>query len=129
MLVGVTDWNGIVSPSLDAASSLALYEAGAAGAEPRGRVALGELFPPLRAAEVAASGVEVLICGAVSNALAAALSARGITLVPFVSGPVEEVVRAYVAGTLWAPRFALPGCRRWRHRWGRGGPRGPAGPW
>ncbi|HHN46470.1 MAG TPA: dinitrogenase iron-molybdenum cofactor biosynthesis protein [Planctomycetes bacterium] len=124
MLVGVTEWNGIVSPTLDAAASLAVFDVISNDFERRGTVALSQPFPPFRTQEIAASGIKTLICGAVSSPLAALITSQGIEIVPFVAGPVEEVLRAFMAGTLPAPQFAMPGCcgRRWR--WGAGNRRG-----
>jgi len=72
---------------------------------------------PLRAARLGQLGVNVLICGSISNPLARLIEARGIRLVPWMTGPVDEVLQAYLAGALPADRFAMPGRR------GPGGPR------
>jgi hypothetical protein len=41
-----------------------------------------------------------------------------VIVIPWVSGPVEGVLRAYLAKRLSDSRWKMPGCRgRWRHRY------------
>ena len=54
--------------------------------------------------------VELLICGAISRDLARWVSGAGIEILSYVSSPIDEVVKAFVAGRLAEPRFVLPGC-------------------
>jgi len=56
-------------------------------------------------------GVDVLICGAVSNPLAGLIRDQGICLIPWKCGPAEEVLQAFLSGSLDDPRFAMPGHR------------------
>lgn len=76
----------------------------------RSEVSLEALNPLRRAARLRGLWVDVVICGAVSRPLSAALSAAGITVIPLRRGPVEEVLAAFVAGSLGDARFRLPGC-------------------
>ena len=70
---------------------------------------LEEELPENRARRLEALGVSVLICGAISRSLAERLANSGIELIPFVSGPVEEVLAAYFTGELDSGAFLLPG--------------------
>ena len=70
---------------------------------------LEDELPLHRVRRLEALGVGVLICGAISRSLAERLASCGIDIIPFVSGPVEEVLVAYVAGELDSPRFLMPG--------------------
>ena len=76
-------------------------------------------------------GVEVLICGAISRPLAEMITDSGIRLIPFLSGDVEEVIQAFLAGNLPNSAFLMPGCcgrrRRFRSGRGRGAQRGRGG--
>lgn len=56
-------------------------------------------------------GVELLICGAVSQPLACALNTCGVRVTPNICGEVEEVLQAYLKGRLHERRFHMPGCR------------------
>jgi predicted Fe-Mo cluster-binding NifX family protein len=62
-----------------------------------------------RAGRLKRWGVQVLLCGAVSRPLAWFVAQFGIRLVPFVSGPVDEVLAAYLCRRLDDHRFLLPG--------------------
>ena len=59
--------------------------------------------------------VDVLICGAVSRPFAAMVIHSGIELVPFLSGPTEDIITAYLFGTLADPRFFMPGYTKGMH--------------
>ena len=95
----------------------------------REQAVLPEGDPKARAAELAARGVSVLICGAISMEHTAALTARGIAVIPDVCGPVEEVLQAFLAGSLTDGRFAMPGCCGRRRRFRGGGGVGRGRPW
>ena len=75
-------------------------------------------------------GVQVLICGALSGAVARMLEAAGVQVIPFIRGTVDEVFDAFCNGKLKGSHFFLPGCapcegqgpqRRRRHGSGRTG--------
>jgi len=128
MTIAVPTWNGRVSPVFDAAQHLLVVEGNGAKEQSRREVLLVGAAWPQRVAEVSAQGVNVLICGAISQVLASMLADAGIRVVPFVSGEVEQVLTAYRSGRLAEPRFIMPGCRR-RHRGPRGRGRGRRSPW
>ena len=56
--------------------------------------------------------VEALICGAISESLYRELRFHQMSVNGFVVGAVEEVIHAFVHGTLGDERFLMPGCRR-----------------
>lgn len=63
--------------------------------------------------------IETLICGAISAPLREELVARGVRVIAFVAGDVDEVLLAFAAEMLPDPRFSMPGCggrRRQMHR-------------
>jgi predicted Fe-Mo cluster-binding NifX family protein len=66
--------------------------------------------PLAQVAGLAALGAEVLICGAVSRPMASVLSVAGIRTIPFTAGPVEDVLAAWLAGSLPNPALSMPGC-------------------
>ena len=53
--------------------------------------------------------VDVLICGAVSSSLLESLARRGIEVITYVRGTVNQVIAAYAQGKLVGKRFRLPG--------------------
>jgi predicted Fe-Mo cluster-binding NifX family protein len=62
-------------------------------------------------------GVDVVLCGGISNPLRGMTEAAGIRVIPWLSGRVDDVLAAYFSGSLTDERFAMPG------RPGRKGPR------
>jgi hypothetical protein len=64
-------------------------------------------------------GIDVLICGAISQIPARIVETCGVRLIPFVSGNVEEVLVSYANGAQLVPAFSMPGCGR-RHGQERG---------
>lgn len=123
MRVAIAVWNDRISPVFDTSSRLLLVDV-EQGAE-RGRhiVEVGtDSFPTQRARRLTELEVNVLICGAISRVLAELVSASGVVVIPWVSGPVEGVLRAYLMRRLSDSRWRMPGCRgRWRHRYAPAG--------
>jgi predicted Fe-Mo cluster-binding NifX family protein len=122
MRLGIASWNGRVSPVFDTAAHVLVVDVDEAGEQGRREEAVREPVPARRVRRLVELGVEVLICGAVSRPLATLLAGAGIQLVPWVAGPVDEVLAAYLGGRLPAPQWAMPGCAC-QHP----GPRGPRG--
>ena len=123
----MTVWQQRVSPLFDVASELLLVDAEGATETGRASVALPEQELPRRVRRLVDLGVNVLVCGGISQPLAGMVQASGIRLVPFTAGPVEQVLRAFLQGQLPSQAFVMPG---WGGRWRRGfgwGRRGPAG--
>ncbi|MGD2174433.1 MAG: NifB/NifX family molybdenum-iron cluster-binding protein [Candidatus Brocadiaceae bacterium] len=110
------DWNGRISPVLDAARELVVVTVDKGREASRSVRGLEPGLIPQRARQLARLGVDVLICGGVSLPLLRMLEGIGIRVIPGISGDVNQVVHAYLSGRLTDGRFAMPG---WRGRGGR----------
>ncbi|AEG15696.1 Dinitrogenase iron-molybdenum cofactor biosynthesis protein [Desulfofundulus kuznetsovii DSM 6115] len=124
MRVALARWGNRISPLFDVAQETLVVEISRGRLISRRQVKLDDLGWPSRVEQLVHLGVRVLICGGISNFLYHQVVARGIQVIPWVTGDVEEVLQAYLQGQLYQERFAMPGCRRWRHRhrggrWGR----------
>lgn len=75
---------------------------------------------PAKVAILDENRVDMLICGAVSRVFAAMVIHSGIELVPFISGSVEDVLSAYLQGSLNDPRYFMPGHDKGMHWCSRG---------
>ncbi len=82
----------------------------------RQEAAIEESDPDARVRRVTALGVDVLICGAISGPLDAMLASTGVRVISHTCGPVEDVLRAFVAGRLPDEAFLMPGCCGRRQR-------------
>ena len=122
MKVAVAAWEGRVSPVFDTARQVVLFEVAGQDVEACGETPLSDEEPTRRVQRLKDLGVGTLICGAVSQPVAAMIQTAGLHLIPFIAGPVDDVLKAYVEGSLTTPAFQMPGCcggrRRFRH--GRG---------
>jgi len=73
-----------------------------------------------RASFIAQLGIDVLICGAISQQFEQIITASGIRLLPWYCGYGNEIIAAYSNGTLQNGSFLSPGCRRQQRCRGRG---------
>jgi len=100
-----------VSPTLDQADRLLVAEL--VGGRYRGRVGLPLLGRTAveQASELTSLGVNTLLCGAVSSALARAIEARGIDVRPVFTGQAEVALWTFANGALDDRRLekAVPG--------------------
>jgi predicted Fe-Mo cluster-binding NifX family protein len=108
--VGICHHVGRVSPVLDVASNLQIFEVENGWAKQREEKVLVSRDPYSRAREVSGHGVKTVICGAVSRPLQQALHALGVNVLGFVCGSIEDVIRAFVEGRLENEQFLMPGC-------------------
>lgn len=111
MKIAVPFWEGKVSPVLDTSTRLLVVDFEGQSEVTRYEVLLSEADLGLRCERIKRSGVEVLICGAVSRDFHRRLEAAQVGVVPWISGQVEEVISAYLDHTLNCKRFLMPGCR------------------
>jgi predicted Fe-Mo cluster-binding NifX family protein len=107
--VAISTWKGRVAPLFDVArNALVLHVSGSAVVD-RTRETLDPSDPLQRARRLAELGVNVLVCGAVSETLRRILESQGVEVIAFVSGSLHEVTGAYLAGELPCPSYAMPG--------------------
>ena len=110
MKIAIPVWNDCVSSAFDFAHRLLLVDIENDSEVSRSVISLVPESIPQRAAKLKTLEVKVLICGAISRSLASQVAASGIEVLPYVVGPVDEILKAYVAGQLAQPQFAMPGC-------------------
>jgi predicted Fe-Mo cluster-binding NifX family protein len=114
MRIAIPHWQGRIAPVFDVARHLLLVDVEDGGEIRRQEKPLTKADPLARAAELAACGADMLICGAISAPLQLRIAASGVRVVAFLCGTVDEVLSAYLHGTLADPRLAMPGCRMGR---------------
>ena len=123
MKIAIPIWSGNLSNVFDFANRLLLVEIENAREISRSEVPLHAESLPERAGKLRQLGVNVLLCGAISRALANMVTESGIQVLPYVTGRVDDVLQAYLTGQLLQPQFTMPGCwpgaRRGFGRWRR----------
>jgi len=129
MKVAMATWNGRISPVFDVAQQVQMLDIEKGRVTRWSQEALPGAEPQAQAGRLSALDPEVLICGAISRPMADLLAATSIRVIPFTAGDVEEVLAAWLAGTLPNPALSMPGCcgrRRGCHgggNWRRNGQR------
>lgn len=122
MTIGIPILDDRVSPVLDAATHVLLVTR-RRGREVRRRECVLQPQPPEGMARtIAAMGVQVLLCAALSELLHQALQREQVRVRSHVCGEVEAVLQAFCARQLGRAEFRMPGCQG-RHVGGRCGRR------
>ena len=117
MKVALTVWENRVSPVFDCAQRLLIVDINKRSETGRQLEPFHWQSPYSRASRLSALGVEVLICGAVSEQFANIIDTCGVRMIPFVAGNVDEVLDAYLENRLDDEKFLMPGCGDYRSLW------------
>ncbi len=63
------------------------------------------------------NNTKTLICGAISGYIRSLLEAHNIEVIPWITGDIQSVIKAFRLDNLISSSFIMPGCRkRGRHR-------------
>ena len=107
--IAIPTWNGRISPVFDTALRLLLVDVRQRGEHSRFEIDISEPFLPSKTMRLTELRVETLICGAISGQFAQMITSAGIELIPWISGQVEDVLRAFLGGDLFDMQFVMPG--------------------
>jgi len=110
MKTAIPIWDGKISPVFDTASKLLIVQLEDNREKSRIEAYLDEQNLTRRCSRIYDLEIDVLICGAISRAFYRMLVAGGVDVIPWISGPVEEVLDAWMHGTLFHSRFLMPRC-------------------
>ena len=108
MKIAIPIWNDCVSSAFDFAHRLLLIDVENGSETNRSEISLDPEPIPQKAGRLKSLGVDVLICGAISRSLASLVASSGIEVLPYVLGPVDEILKAYLIGQLGQSKFAMP---------------------
>ena len=111
MRIAVPIWEDRVSPVLDTASRLLVIEVEGQKEASRFETYLDDQDLYRRCFRIQNLGVDILICGAISRPYYTGMMASGIRVISGISGNPEDVLKAYLKGTLSHSRFSMPGCK------------------
>lgn len=114
MKIAVPEWEGRISPVLDAADRLLVVETSDDAVVSKRFYHIGGLNW-LDKARAIKQQTGILICGALSRPMEEYLLSLGVVLHPWVMGNAEKIVEMYASGTVPGPEFKMPGCRRRRY--------------
>jgi Uncharacterized conserved protein len=117
--IAITFWNGLVSPLFDAAATALIVGPD----NNRRQIAMNNATLYAKADLLKRHETTIVICGAISAIALTVLQERGIRVIPWIRGSIEEVLLAYGNGSLETDSFFMPGCHR-RNRCRKGRPGG-----
>jgi len=121
MKIAIPIWDNRVSPVLDHAREMMLVTIDGDREISRETRLIPNSLPPQKARFIAGTGVDLLICGALSRPLEAFLAAAGVQLQPWVRGYIDDVIAAHLGGSLGElEQHFMPGCRGRGRGMGRG---------
>ena len=132
MRIAIPTWCGRVSPVFDVAKHLVLVDVEAGAQVNRDEARIEDSRPWGRVRRLSELEVNTLICGAISRPLERMLASVDIRVIAHACGAVEEVLGAFLAGSLMTEdAFLMPGasarCRRRRRIRASGGDGGQVG--
>lgn len=111
MKVAVAIWNDRISPVFDVSRTILILDI-AKGVVTGESIARFDNDNPVRKLSAfSQNGIHTLICGAISRPIAEIFINSGIRLIPFVAGNRQEVIDAYLNGSLPCWELCMPGCR------------------
>lgn len=119
MKVAMTIWGNRISPVFDSAQTIVLAEIERGAVVNEKREFLPRLVASRLARMVSETGIDTLICGAISEHPAQIIQESGIELLSFVGGNGDEFLAAYAAGQP-LDQFMMPGCDIQRRSYSKG---------
>jgi predicted Fe-Mo cluster-binding NifX family protein len=120
MKIAIPYWRGVVSPVFDFAATVLIVDIENGTEMARNKKALRYTEPLARVRYLLYLNTNILICGAISRQLEFTLQSSGVQVVSNICGPTDEVLSAFLKGTLNSRPFLMPGYvyrgRRGRNR-------------
>ncbi len=108
--VAFSVWNERISPVFDVSQKALVLEIENGAVTSRDERVLPDVDPLRKVEKLADDKVRELVCGAISRSLAEMVQSRGIELVPFIAGAIEDVIQAYLQNELPNDAMVMPGC-------------------
>ena len=112
MKVAIPIFRSRVSPVFDWCTRLLLVRIRSGREEIREDIEVGGLDLLERAERLSNAGTDVLICSAIGDFLARLLESKGIKIIPWIAGEIEDVIHALASDEFPHDRFLMPGCRQ-----------------
>jgi predicted Fe-Mo cluster-binding NifX family protein len=109
MRAALTVWEGRVSPVFDVSREAEILTVEKGELVARYLENIEAPTSTLKVNRLLDLGVDTLVCGAISEPVQRELTTRGVRVLGFVAGEIDEVLRAFLAGSLPAPALSMPG--------------------
>ena len=123
MKIAIPVFHNRVSPVFDWSSRILVIESDGSREISREERSTTGTTPVMRVEYLVEMNVDTLLCGGISETMLAHVLARGINVIPWVTGDAEEVFSGFLDGRVPGKDFTMPGCPRRRRGRGFRGPR------
>jgi predicted Fe-Mo cluster-binding NifX family protein len=110
MRIAIPLWQGRVSPVFDESSRILLVDIAENQEQHRQEESLMARNPFERAQLLPMLGVDLVVCGMISQTQRTALKSAGIRIIPCICGSMEEVIAAILDGRIENGDLLMPGC-------------------
>jgi predicted Fe-Mo cluster-binding NifX family protein len=110
MKIAIPLWQGRISPVFDEARRVLLLDISEKQEQHRQEESLIAQTPFERAQLLPKLGVDLLICGMISQAQQAAIASAGIKIIPHICGRIEDVISVFLDGRIENGELLMPGC-------------------
>ena len=125
MKIAVPVWDGNISPVLDTAKCIKVFDVENGKIISHTEVHIDDRGIREKV-QIITDTAQILLCGALSSQMASCLSSAGVGVYPWMMGNAERLVELIASGRIPGPEFSMPGCRgkncrhhAWRNRQGR----------
>lgn len=109
MKIALPVWEGKISPVFDTASKLLVLQVEEKKEKYRFETQLHEKDLARRCSRIKNLDVDLLICGGISRQFYRMLTGAGVRVICWICGGAEDVLNAYMGGTLHHSKFLMPG--------------------
>ena len=109
MKIAMTVWEGWISPVFDVCRQGLILEIDGKNTVSAVDIDLETITPLQKIEKLRGHEIDTLICGAISKPIYWKARSRGLKVISFVTGEVDEVIQAFVAGKLPTPTLTMPG--------------------
>ena len=113
-IVAMSIYQERISPLLDVAKKFAIYEIEEGEVKQKMTIDIHTDYELQRIEKLKEIGVSVIIGGAVSGFVSEMIREKGIHLISWITGPVDDTIELYIKNELEASREKTPGCKRRR---------------
>ena len=110
MKIAIAIWNDNVSSAFDFSARILLMEIEDEKELSRSQILLESQSALQRVNQLKSLEVDVLICGAISRTLSEMITSADIHVLAYITGRIDDVIGAYIAGQLEQSQFTMPGC-------------------
>lgn len=116
MILAVPEHQGRLAPVFDCCRKIVIIDHGPEIDQIISEEDWSELGAHARAQRLRELNIEALVCGGISSRMEAQLKVMDISIYPWISGEVSQVLKALRDGTISDPCYAMPGARQCRRR-------------